>query len=133
MSSLAAVSIGVLFGLAGAVAVYGGLEDDAVVVVALGVVLLACGGWLVWALRRTALVIDGSRLGRRSGLSGRTGRWIDLREVRLVTDAPTASSLRFRRRDLLLWTASSVEPSMSRSSRASSSAADGSDPARCRR
>ena len=79
----------------------------------IGVALSACGGWIVWALRRAALVVDGTRLGRRSGLLGRTGRWIDLHDVRLVTDAPTASSLRFRRRDALLWTPSSVESRMS--------------------
>ncbi len=111
--SVATVSVVVLFGLAGAIAVYGGLDDGASAIVAFGVALWACGCWIVWALRRTALVLDGPQLGRRSGLLGRTGRWIDLHDVRLVTDAPTASSLRFRRRDALLWIPSSVESRVS--------------------
>lgn len=80
-----------------------------VVAIVAGLGVGVVGVWFVWSLRQRALVFDGGRLGRRSGLRARIGCWIDLDDVRLVTDAPTASSVARHRRDALLWTPNRVD------------------------
>lgn len=65
--------------------------------------LLAGAVFLVRSLRRQAVVVDGRRLGWRSGLRMRASGWTDLADVRLVTNALSTISPRSGRRDLILW------------------------------
>lgn len=103
----------VLFGIVALVLIAGPSGSARIVGVPAGLTVGAFGAWFGWSLRQMALVLDLDRLGRRTGLLGRIGNWIDLCEVELVTDAPMSSSVSRRRRDAVLWTPSLDDPRLS--------------------
>ena len=103
----------VVFGIVALILIAGPSGSARVVGVPAGLAVGAFGAWFVWSLRQMALVLDGDRLGRRTGLRARVGCWIELRDVELVTDAPMSSSVSRRRRDAVLWTPSTADPRLS--------------------
>jgi hypothetical protein len=106
---LAEASTLVLSGAVALILIVGPSGSGRLAGVVAGLAVAVAGGWFVWSLRRRALILDGDRLGRRSGLRAQCGHWIDLDDVRLISDAPMASSVTRQRRDALLWTSSRVD------------------------
>lgn len=99
MVALGAIVLFVAIGLAavpsGGARVMGAIA--AVLVVGLGV-------WLLRGMGRQALVVDGSRLGWRRGLTDRVSGWTELSDVELVTASKLNTAPSLRRTDVVLWT-----------------------------
>jgi hypothetical protein len=75
-----------------------------VVGVIAALVLVAGVAWLMRALRRQAIVVDGDRLGYRNSPMGNVSGWTDLANVESATVAKLATSVRRTRPDMILWT-----------------------------
>lgn len=72
------------------------------IVVATAVVVGAA--WIIRGLRRQAIILDGSRLGWRGGLTGKVVGWTDLDDVELASTARVSSSITRQHPDVILWT-----------------------------
>jgi hypothetical protein len=92
---VAFVAIGLVAVPSGGAAVAGVI---AAVVVVLG------GGYLIRAMRRQAIIVDGERLGWRRGLSSKISGWTDLAAVEAATVAKLSTSITRKRPDVILWT-----------------------------
>jgi hypothetical protein len=68
------------------------------------IVVIAVAVWLIRALRRQAIIVDGQRLGYRRGPMGRVSGWTDLADVEAATLAKMSTSVRSGHRDVILWT-----------------------------
>lgn len=97
--AIGAITLFVAAGLAtvpaGSARVFGIL--GAIVVVALGV-------FLIRALRRQAILVDGDRFGWRRGLSSKVIGWTDLDDVEVATTAQLSTSITRQHPDVILWT-----------------------------
>ena len=102
--TLGQVALGVI-GVVAALVLIGGPSGSARlpgIIAALAV--LAGTVWLIRGVRRQAIIVDGTRLGWRGGLTGKIVGWTDLDDVELASTARVSSSITRTHPDLILWT-----------------------------
>lgn len=104
--TLGQVALGVIAVVAGLVLIAGPRGSARLIGVVAAVSIAIGAVWLIRGLRRQAIILDGSRLGWRGGLTDKVVGWTDLDDVELASTARMSSSITRKHPDVILWTTS---------------------------
>jgi hypothetical protein len=104
--TLGQLALGVIAALAALVLIAGPRGAARLFGVVAAVAIVIGAAWLIRGLRRQAIILDGTRLGWRGGLTGKVVGWTDLDDVELASTARVSSSITRTHPDVILWTRS---------------------------